>query len=71
MLKSPVNFLHALAAVLVGNALYFRVERFLPLRARHAPFQFDVGMGVDFCFCLVVFGIIRTMAGRNSGDGRL
>jgi len=66
MSKSTVNLLHALAAVVVGNAMYFRMEKFLPLRAQHAPFQLDVGMGVDFCFCLLVFVIIKTLAGRNS-----
>ncbi len=71
MSKSTVNFLQALAAVVVGNALYFLVEKYLPLRARHAPFQIDVGMVVDFWFCLVVLGIIKTIARRESRSGKL
>jgi cytosine/uracil/thiamine/allantoin permease len=61
--KSAANFLHALVAVLAGNAIYFLVEKYLPARAHHAPFKIDLGMVVDFWFCLVVFGIIKTVAG--------
>jgi hypothetical protein len=62
MSKSVTNFLHALIAVLVGNALYFLLERYLPAGARHSPFRIDLGMVVDFWFCLVVFGVIKTVA---------
>jgi len=66
MSKSTANFFQALAAVLVGNAIYFLAEKHLPAGARHAPFQLDLGILVDFWFCLVVFGIIKTIAGRKS-----
>jgi hypothetical protein len=49
--------------VLVGNAAYFWLEKYLPVRAHHAPFKIDLGMVVDFWFCLVVFGVIKTVAG--------
>ena len=65
MSKSAANFLHALLAVLAGNAVYFLVEKYLPSRAHHAPFKIDLGMVVDFWFCLVVFGIIKTVAARR------
>ena len=65
MRRSLANFLHALIAVLVGNAAYFWLERYLPERARHVPFRLDAGMLVDFWFCLVVFGVIKTVAGRR------
>jgi len=65
MSKSAANFLHALVAVLAGNAAYFLLERYLPTRAHHVPFKIDLGMVVDFWFCLVVFGIIKTIAGRR------
>ena len=65
MSKSVVNFLLALVAVLAGNVLYFLVERYLPAQAHHSPFRLDLGMLVDFWFCLVVFGIIKTVAGRS------
>ena len=65
MSKSTANFLQALAAVLLGNAIYFFLNKYLPVGARHVPLQLDLGIVVDFCFCLVVFGIIKTMAGRT------
>jgi len=65
MSKSTANFFEALAAVVVGNAIYFFLEKYLPVGARHVPFQIDLGIAVDFWFCLVVFGIIKTMAGRK------
>jgi hypothetical protein len=65
MSKSAANFLHALVAVLAGNAVYFLVEKYLPAGARHSPFKIDLGMLVDFWFCLVVFGIIKTVAARR------
>jgi hypothetical protein len=70
MSKSVVNFLHALVAVLGGNALYFGLARFLPPRAQHVAFRFDMGMVVDFWFCLVVFGVVKMLAGRSSDIGR-
>ena len=60
MSKATANFIHALAAVLAGNAAYFVLMRFLPPRARHMPFQLDLGLVVDFWFCLVAYGLIRT-----------
>jgi len=63
--KSVINFLHALVAVIVGNAAYFFVMRYLPPRAHHVPFRIDLGLVVDFWFCLVVFGVIKTAAGRK------
>ena len=64
------NFIHALVAVLAGNAIYFLLEKYLPPRARHVPFQMDLGMVVDFWFCLVVFGMIKTVAGRSRGPAK-
>jgi len=55
-----VNFVQALAAVLLGNAGYFLLSPYLPPLARHHVFKFDVGMVVDFWFCLVAFGLIRS-----------
>ena len=53
------NFWRSLVAVLVGNAIYFSLEQFLPARARHAPFQIDWGLAVDFWVCLVCYGLVR------------
>ena len=62
MSKSAANFLHALVAVLAGNAVYLLLEKHLPAPARHVAFKFDLGMVVDFWFCLVAFGIVKTVA---------
>ena len=55
-----VNLLQALVAVVLGNVVYFVLAPSLPPAARHRPFQFDLGMAVDFWFCLVAYGLIRT-----------
>jgi len=68
MSKQVTNFIHALAAVLAGNAVYFLLARYLPLTARHDPFRIDLGMVVDFSICLVAFVIIKTIAGRQPSD---
>jgi hypothetical protein len=55
-----VNLLQALLAIVLGNVVYFILAPSLPLLARHRPFQMDLGMVVDFWFCLVAYGLIRT-----------
>lgn len=55
-----VNFVESLLAVVLGNVAYFVLRPSLPLAARHVAFKFDLGMLVDFWFCLVAFGLIRT-----------
>ena len=60
------NFVQALIAVLVGNAAYFLLMPHLPPRARHGLFRsWDLGMIVDFWFCLVAFGIVKMIASRR------
>jgi hypothetical protein len=58
------NFVESLAAVLAGNAAYFLLVPFLPLAARHVPFQIDLGLLVDACLCVVAWGIIEAARGR-------
>jgi hypothetical protein len=55
-----MNFLQALAAILLGNLVYFALMPSLPAAARHHRFQLDWGTVVDFWFCLVAYGLIRT-----------
>jgi hypothetical protein len=55
-----VNFLQALLAVILGNLVYFVLVPSFPPIARHHPFKPDLGMAVDFWFCLVAYGLIRT-----------
>jgi hypothetical protein len=61
--KRPViaNFLEALVAIILGNAVYFLLMPHLPAAARHHRFQVDLGTVVDFWFCLVAYGLVRTV----------
>lgn len=54
-----LNLLQALCAIILGNVAYFFLAHSLPL-PRHRPFQIDVGLFVDFFFCVVAYGLIRT-----------
>jgi hypothetical protein len=71
MLRTPVskravaNFVHALVAVLAGNAAYLLLLPILPPRARHVPFQLDLGLLVDCWFCLVALGIVKTVSSHS------
>ena len=55
-----VNFLQALLSVILGNVVYFALVPSLPMVARHHRFHLDLGMLIDFWFCLVAYGLIRT-----------
>ena len=53
------TFWRSFIAVVLGNAIYFGVERFLPVRAQHQTYQIDWGLAVDFWMCLVCYALIR------------
>ncbi len=53
--------LRSLAAVLIGNALYFGFETYLPIRAQHQPYQIDWGLAVDFWVCVACWGVLRSL----------
>jgi hypothetical protein len=55
-----INLLQALLAIILGNLAYFLLLPSLPVVARHRPFRMDLGMVIDFWFCLVAYGLIRT-----------
>jgi hypothetical protein len=63
---SVTNFVQALVAVLAGNAAYFLLLPYLPPRARHVPFQIDLGLVLDCWFCLVAWGIVKAVSPRKS-----
>ena len=58
--SASVNFVQSLLAVLLGNGAYYILMPSLPVAARHRLFQVDLGLVVDFWFCVVAFGLIRT-----------
>lgn len=55
-----VNLIQALVAIVAGNVVYFLLVPSLPAVARHHPLHVDLGMLIDFWFCLVAYGLIRT-----------
>jgi hypothetical protein len=55
-----VNFIQALCAIVLGNIAYFLLVPSFPPIARHRPLQPDLGLLIDFWFCLVAYGLIRT-----------
>jgi hypothetical protein len=55
-----VNFIQALLAIVLGNVAYFVLAPSFPPAARHHIFQMDLGLVIDFWFCLVAYGLIRT-----------
>jgi hypothetical protein len=55
------RLLRYLIAIVAGNAIYFAIERFLPLKAQHVPYRIDWGLAVDFWICLVCYGIVRVI----------
>lgn len=52
------RFLIAAVAVILGNAIYLSLQRFLPLRAHHNPFRIDLGLIADFWLCVVIFNLL-------------
>ncbi|MFZ0732218.1 MAG: hypothetical protein WAM79_07840 [Candidatus Sulfotelmatobacter sp.] len=55
-----INFLQALLAIILGNVAYFLLVPSLPPIARHRPYRIDLGTLIDFWFCLVAYGLVRT-----------
>ena len=62
---AKVNFVQSLIAVVAGNLLYFLLVPHLPPVARHNPMKFDLGVVIDFWFCLVFLGAIKTFWKRS------
>jgi hypothetical protein len=54
------NFFTSLAAVILGNTIYFLIMPHLPLAAQHLSTNLlpDLGLLVDFWICLVLWGVI-------------
>jgi len=62
------QWIRYLISILLGNALYFTLMPHLPPAARHEPFRLDVGILVDFWFCLFVYGLLQlASAGYRHG----
>ena len=57
----PKNFWQSLIAVVVGNAVYFLLMPYMPLRAQYVTFQFDFGLVVDFWICIVIYVLLELL----------
>jgi hypothetical protein len=47
----------SLAAILVGNLLYLLLMPHLPVVMQHRLYTMDFGLVVDFCLCVLVWGL--------------
>lgn len=61
------RFVIALAAVIIGNAIYLGLSPFLPANARHAAFHLDWGLILDFWICVVVYNLLLLIFGSRQG----
>jgi len=59
-----------LVAILVGNIIYLFIEPQLPnvMRHRFGMFRVDLGLGVDFFICVVVYAVVRQIRSFPGGD---
>ncbi len=57
---TPRRWLEYLAAILLGNGIYyFSLFPHLPGSLQHQGFQLDLGVLADFVVCVAVYGLIR------------
>jgi hypothetical protein len=61
-MPTPSKWLRYLVAILLGNGLYFSLMPHFPPPARHRPYALDLGLLIDFWFCLVVYGLLESAA---------
>jgi hypothetical protein len=47
-----------LLAILLGNAIYFGIEHYLPAGLQHRS-AVDWGLAVNFAICVACYGVIR------------
>jgi hypothetical protein len=53
------SFWQSLAAVLVGNAIYYGIYRYLPTRGQHQLYRIDWGLAIDFWICVICYFLLR------------
>ncbi|MGA9885647.1 MAG: hypothetical protein WBQ34_18165 [Candidatus Acidiferrales bacterium] len=57
---TPRRWLEYLAAILLGNGIYyFSLLPHLPKSLQHQGFQMDPGVLIDFLVCVAMYGLIR------------
>jgi hypothetical protein len=56
---TPRRWLECVAAILIGNAIYyFSLFPHLPRALQHQGFLLDWGSALDFAVCVAVYGLI-------------
>jgi hypothetical protein len=63
------RFAKSLAAVLLGNLVYFGAMDHLPPDLRHEPFQIDLGLALDALICISFYFVIDLMWRQWSSAG--
>jgi len=70
-IRIRINLLKSLAAVLLGNLIYFTVlAKRLPPSGRHQPFRLDAGLLVDAWICLLCYGLIELFIRWGKSRGK-
>ena len=64
MSRRSARWLKYLIAIIVGNLVYFAIERYLPTAAQHHSFRPDLGTVVDLWVCVVVYGLLELVTNR-------
>lgn len=68
------RWIEYLVSILLGNGIYFAVlHPGLPPSWQHQPFRFDIGLGIAFLCCVLVYAAIRMgarHARRTLAEGR-
>jgi hypothetical protein len=57
------NISVSLLAVLAGNVLYYLAMPHLPPMWQHRLLTVDLGLGLDFIFCVAVYIVVRAILG--------
>jgi hypothetical protein len=57
-----------LAAILIGNAVYFTLLPHLPAWLRHQPFAFDLGLLLDFALCVAAYVGVNALLRRRGAS---
>ncbi len=66
------RLLKQLAAILLGNLLYFfLLLPHLPEAGRHHPFRIDLGLIVDFWVCVVIYGVIEFVERKRNRNANI
>lgn len=59
------RFFIALAAVLIGNAIYWFLMPYLPVKGQHAPDCLDWGLLVDFWICVLAYNLLLLLVPKK------